>query len=237
MHPSLACHNQLNTQTWGDAVFGVGVAIALGLIYWLASPYTRNLFIYDATISYSDDAITTIPSWACFVVRCWHHYVYSILRLATVNAPQCIIIRVQVPFALLIINVSVVEFALRNIHGWTMATAFLIHFILQGIYCYLFTLLITQITNFIVGYPRPEFLSRCQPANTTFPTSFSANGPAQPVVCTNPNTNYVLDGLKSFPSGTFFISHCSLFASPCNFMPVVVVVVAVVFWGGDLCLE
>lgn len=94
------------------------------------------------------------------------------------------------------------ELALRNAHGWTMAVAFFIHFVLQGIYCYLFALLIAQITNFIVGYPRPEFLSRCQPASTNFPTSFS-NGPAQPVVCTNTNTNYVLDGLKSFPSGCF----------------------------------
>lgn len=173
-------------------MFCIGVAIALVLVYWLATPYTRELFIYDATISYSDST-TTIPSWACFVVR-----TVFLMLMTTTSAAYTL---QQVPFALLLINVGLVELAFRNAHGWTMAAAFFIHFVLQGLYCYLFTLLIAQITNFIVGYPRPEFLARCKPASTTFPSSFSANGPAQPVVCTNTNTGYVLDGLKSFPSG------------------------------------
>lgn len=111
-------------QTWGDAVFSIGVAISLALIYWLASPATRTIFIYDATISYTDASGSTIPSWACFV--CVRSFI-----LYTINVPN----HMQVPIAILLIKVGLVELALRNAHGWTMSAAFFIHFVLQGLYC------------------------------------------------------------------------------------------------------
>ena len=50
--------------------------------------------------------------------------------------------------------------------GITDAVATALHFVLDGVQSFVFGLVWTVITKFVAGGLRPDFLDRCQPANT-----------------------------------------------------------------------
>lgn len=78
-----------------------------------------------------------------------------------------------------------------------------LHFILQGIYAYVFAMMVCEAIKDAVGMPRPQFLARCQPtpASSLFPPALTANALSDTVECTNTNAAYMTDARRSFPSG------------------------------------
>ena len=115
----------------------------------------------------------------------------------------------------------------------TDAVATVLHFLLDGVQSFVFGLVWTVITKFVAGAPlmlnsstrcscliadqrknlpaccatgglRPDFLSRCRPANAALgsPATLQyGEHPDDAYPCTNPNNGLVLDGYKAFPSG------------------------------------
>lgn len=72
--------------------------------------------------------------------------------------------------------------------------------------------LFTEVVKFIVGRPRPDFLSRCQPDAARAQAAFTATAVAlfDSSICTSTDASVINDGFRSFPSGHSSMSFAGL---------------------------
>lgn len=129
-----------------------------------------------------------------------------------------------VPYVLLVFGVAIVEFGITPRSGvrWIICGGRFLHFVLHGLYTQVFAIFMVELTKPIVGYPRPTFLSVCQP-----PASANGNVTFNPAgtTCTNTDQAAINDARESFVSGhsttamavmVYLIIHLlwSLYATP-----------------------
>lgn len=166
----------LKSQLWATALVTLIPVIMLGIIHWAIDPRVRPYYIYDGTISYPTRG-DTIPAWAAIVV----------------------------PFILMIISLLVGEFILfKKVHrNITMAVSTALHFFIDMVVAFLFTIFMTELTKVATGRLRPDFLAKCNPQN--LPANFvpqigaSANTVQQAYPCGNGQEEK--DGRLAFVSG------------------------------------
>jgi hypothetical protein len=93
----------------------------------------------------------------------------------------------------------------RQLHkSITDAVATIIYFILDALQAFLVAELLTVVTKTLVGAARPDFLSRCQPANQnslTFDAALVGMGLPTAFACTQTDQSILDDGYQAFPSG------------------------------------
>lgn len=165
-------------QCWSDFVLAIVFAV-IWIVISEENPRIRPIRPWDATLSYPATTKDTVPGWTCIVV----------------------------PLVCLVLTVTACEWvaALRTRGNRTAGTFLtrLIHFIMQGLYAYVFAMMACEAIKDAVGQPRPQFLSRCQPtpSSAAFPNALTANALEQTVVCTNTDKSYMADARRSFPSG------------------------------------
>jgi len=165
------------SQDWPNIVLLAGILVALGVVATSTNPTTRAFSIYDATISYRYTGGSSIPYWVVLVVA----LVSVLLSLAVFE-----------------------RMALKALHtDATAAVAVSLHFLLEWVGCGLITVLLTEISKVMVGYYRPDWLDRCNPAiPSTLNISIGLPPTSNPVCQSEEATQGALkDGNKSFPSG------------------------------------
>lgn len=156
--------------------------IAVAIVSFVVDPNDREYVIYDATLSYPATGkhgfSPTVPDWVAIII----------------------------PLCLMILTLIVGEFVHSTAEHRcvTDAVATMIYFILDAIGSLMCALLVTQASKVAVGMLRPDWLSRCQPANT-------ANGSVVTLdigmnntslyECTNTDEGVIKQGRQSFPSG------------------------------------
>ena len=131
----------LYNQDWAFICVNVVIVIALGVVSSVNVPIDRPFLITDATISDAYNPQSTIPFYAV----------------------------VLVPLISLLLSLVVGEiFIPRRTSNRSLTNAFAttLHFFLDFCFCGATTAIITEISKILVGYHRPDFLDRCQPAST-----------------------------------------------------------------------
>ncbi|BDA50727.1 probable phospholipid phosphatase 1 [Coccomyxa sp. Obi] len=167
----------LASQQWATIILTILVCcVPVAILHWGSGkhPRVRDIFLYDATISYPEHE-NSVPAWAAWAI----------------------------PLILLILTVLVGEFVLyRPLHAnITNAVTTSLHFIIDSLAAFIVAILVYVATKSAVGYPRPDYLARCKPAggeNYQFHTQY---GTMSGVECTETNIALVDDGRSSFPSG------------------------------------
>lgn len=202
----------LTLQSWAD----LALAIAFGIVWFVIgeeNPRIRPIRAWDATLSYPATTKDTVPGWVCLVVCAsggvphMPHYLHIDCIYTLYPCTLTLDLLAQVPLAMLILSVILGELlaSYRNRGARLPGAYFLhtLHFFLQGIYAYVFAMMVCEAIKDAVGMPRPQFLSRCQPtaATSLFPPALTSNALTSTVECTNTNKSYMADARRSFPSG------------------------------------
>lgn len=182
-----AAHWGFRRVKWGTAfgrqdlpnlILTIGVAVALAVIHWTCTQHVTTVFIQDASIALPYEGSPSIPTWVSYVV----------------------------PAIMLLLTLVVGEiFYTRQLHkSITDAVATIIYFILDALQTFLIAELLTVVTKTLVGAARPDFLSRCQPANQnslTFDAALVGMGLPTAFACTQTDQGILDDGYQAFPSG------------------------------------
>ncbi len=204
----------LAMQSWSDFLFAVCFAVGLILLMELTTPTTRTIQVYDATLRYVHNAGTSIHTQ----IPNGHHPPTVIKKTKLQMCPLWWSSSCRTSFCLVVwVSLNSVSHGAPRCHGpcalgvtstlYSMAsTAKYSRFLWWRYECRTCTPLCcihtyqpthtTQLTKPLVGYPRPTFLSTCQPLNTNNVT-YSAAG----VVCSNTDQGSLNDAREAFPSG------------------------------------
>ncbi|KAF8067409.1 MCM5 [Scenedesmus sp. PABB004] len=161
-------------QNWAGWILIVPTIIAIVLAHWLFQdhPVERTGLLYDATISAPHAAKNSVPN-----------------EIATVFNWVCILL------SLLIVELGL----FRRQQSLTMALAAVLHHMWCCAVSFIIVIAVAEMTKPFSGRLRPDWLSRCQPADAVGAAALRFGAPMAP--CTNRNKPVVIDGRLSFPSG------------------------------------
>ena len=165
----------IDAQDWATILCDIAIIIVIIVISTL-NPTTRPFLTYDATISAPYQTTNSIPYWLA-----------------------CII-----PFLSLLFSLTIWEILpYRNTPRLTSAAASFLFFLLDFIFCFVVTVLLTETGKLVVGRYRPDWLNRCEPdaSNTTIVLQWGTSAAANPSCTSSLSPSKIEDGHKSFPSG------------------------------------
>ena len=175
------CHTDLPrsaSQDYGTLLLTCFIIVGVAVPSAIATPRNTPYIIYDATISGGNIDSTfkpTVPDW----------------------------VPVVIPLLTFVITVVVGELISSKAqhNDVTEAVATALFFVLDGIQAFLASLLVTQVTKFVVGRPRPDFLSRCNPVVPANITIAIGGDYDYLWPCQRPWDGVLKNGYLSFPSG------------------------------------
>lgn len=164
-------------QDYATILFTCFVIVGIVVPSAIATPRQSEYWAYDASISKAGkgDFKASVPDWVPVII--------PLIYLATT----------------IIVGEIISSKAQHNTA--TEAVACVIFFFLDGVQSFIFGLLVTQVTKFVVGRPRPDFLARCNPANTQEDAIIIGGDPSEVWPCQSPWSGTLKSGWESFPSG------------------------------------
>ncbi|CAG7848542.1 Diacylglycerol pyrophosphate phosphatase 1 Short=DGPP phosphatase; AltName: Full=Phosphatidate phosphatase [Serendipita indica DSM 11827] len=169
-------------KTFSDWIL-LGVGEALAQFLGDRMPYAQLFSVLDPTISFPKAEHEKVPAFMLYV----YAFAVPIAVLLVVNlafGPGNLVRRAKLlNWSVLCLGTSVI-----------------------------FAQLFTEFVKFIIGRPRPDFLSRCQPDAARAQAAFTATAVTlfSSTICTTTNTKALNDGFRSFPSGHSSMSFAGL---------------------------